>query len=70
MTHICVSSTAREAMERGYGVTVAADATATRPLPDPLGGPDLSADELQRAALAALSDCFARISPVEAILAG
>jgi nicotinamidase-related amidase len=70
MTHLCVSSTAREAMERGYAVTVAADATATRPLPDPLGGADVAAVELQRAALAALSDCFAGISTVEAILAG
>lgn len=69
MTHLCVSSTTREAMERGFSVTVAADATATRPLPDPLGGPDLSAGELQRAALTALSDCFARIAAVEAILA-
>jgi nicotinamidase-related amidase/YHS domain-containing protein len=70
MTHLCVSSTAREAMERGYVVTVAADATATRPLPDPLGGPDVSAAELQRAALTALADCFARIDTVAALLAG
>lgn len=68
MTHLCVSSTSREAMERGYAVTVAADATATRPLPDALGGADLAAAEVQRAALAALSDAFARIEPMAAAL--
>ncbi|GAB0119289.1 isochorismatase family protein [Acidisoma sp. 7E03] len=68
MTHLCVSSTSREAMERGYAVTVAADATATRPLPDALGGVDLTAGEVQRAALAALSDAFARIEPAAAAL--
>lgn len=63
MTHMCVSSTARAALDLGYRVTVVAAATATRALPDPLGGPALGADEVQRAALAALADRFAIIAP-------
>ncbi|MGY2051186.1 cysteine hydrolase family protein [Methylobacterium sp. JK268] len=56
MTHNCVSSTARAALDLGHRVTVAGDATATRALPDPLGGPPLPAPAVQRAALAALAD--------------
>ena len=52
MTHMCVSSTARAALDLGYKATVAADAAATRDLPDPMGGV-ISADALHRAALAA-----------------
>ncbi|HWL80605.1 MAG TPA: cysteine hydrolase family protein [Roseomonas sp.] len=67
MTHMCVSSTARAALDLGLPVTVAADATATRPLPDPLGGARLSAASVQRAALAALADRFATMVRVEAV---
>jgi nicotinamidase-related amidase len=66
MTHMCVSSTARAALDLGYKATVAADATATRDLPDPMGG-TISADALQRAALAALADRFAIVAKVEEI---
>lgn len=55
MTHNCVSATARGALDLGYRATVVAAATATRDLPDPLGGV-VSAAELQRAELAALAD--------------
>ncbi|NNU80238.1 cysteine hydrolase [Halovulum dunhuangense] len=58
MTHMCVSSTARSALDHGRACVVAWDATATRDLPDPMGG-TLSAAEVQRAALAALADRFA-----------
>lgn len=68
MTHLCVSSTARAGMELGFSVTVAGDAAATRPLPDPLGGGDVSAQEIHRAALTALGDCFAGVVPTAAIL--
>ena len=61
MTHMCVSATVRAALDRGLSSTVAADATATRALPDPLGGPDVSADQLHRAALAAIADRFATV---------
>lgn len=58
MTHMCVSSTARVGFNLGYAGTVVADATATRSLPDPVGGV-VPAAEVHRAALAALSDLFA-----------
>jgi nicotinamidase-related amidase len=58
MTHMCVSATARAALDLGYRSTVVAAATATRDLPDPLGGV-LTAAELQRTELAALGDRFA-----------
>lgn len=58
MTHMCVSATVRAALDRGLSSTVAMDATATRDLPDPLGG-TLSADTVHRAALAAIADRFA-----------
>ena len=58
MTHMCVSSTVRAGLDLGYRTTVVAGATATRALPDPLGGV-LPAAEVQRAALAAMADRFA-----------
>jgi nicotinamidase-related amidase len=66
MTHMCVSSTARAALDLGYKATVAADAAATRDLPDPMGGV-ISAAALHRAALAALADRFAIVAKVEHI---
>jgi nicotinamidase-related amidase len=66
MTHMCVSSTARAALDLGYKTTVAADAAATRDLPDPLGGV-ISADALHRAALAELGDRFAIVATVDRI---
>ena len=62
MTHMCVSSTARAALDLGYRVTTLADATATRSLPDPTGGAPLSAEQLHRAALAALADRFSIVA--------
>lgn len=66
MTHMCISASARSALDHGYGITVAADATATRALPDPLGGV-LSAEAVHRAALAALADRFGAVVPASAI---
>ena len=66
MTHMCVSSTARAALDLGYKATVAADAAATRDLPDPMGGV-ISAAALHRAALAELADRFAIVAKVEHI---
>jgi hypothetical protein len=45
---------------------VAADASATRDLPDPLGG-IIAADALHRAALAGLADRFAVVTTVDRI---
>src|SRR5690606_15433985 len=66
MTHMCISSTARAATDLGLRVTLAADGSATRDLPDPLGGV-IKADDLHRAALAALSDRFATIVAADTI---
>lgn len=57
-THMCISSTARAALDLGWRTTVVADATATRDLPNPLGGITL-ADAVHAAALSALADRFA-----------
>lgn len=66
MTHMCVAATARAALDSGLRATVAADATATRALPDPLGGAAVTAVEVQRATLAALADRIAAVVPVAA----
>ena len=60
MTHMCVSSTVRAALDHGYRATVVAKATATRDLPATEGG-IVSAQALQRASLAALADRFAAV---------
>lgn len=64
MTHVCVNSTARAAFNLGYRPTVVANATATRSLPNPLGG-DMPAAQLHAGALAALADIFAIVVPSE-----
>ncbi|HEX8167132.1 MAG TPA: cysteine hydrolase family protein [Beijerinckiaceae bacterium] len=61
MTHMCVEATTRAAIDHGYSATVVADATATRDLPDPLGGPPVGAADVQRRSLAAMADRFATI---------
>lgn len=58
MTHMCLSATARAALDHGALATVAMDAAATRALPDPMGG-EIAAADLHRAALAELADRFA-----------
>jgi nicotinamidase-related amidase len=60
-THMCVEATARASIDLGFKATVVASATATRALPDALGGTALTAAEVQRNALAAISDRFATI---------
>ncbi|TAK47156.1 MAG: cysteine hydrolase [Xanthobacteraceae bacterium] len=62
MTHMCVSATARSALDHGYSTTVISDAVATRALPDPLGGGDIPAAQVHRTALAELADRFATIA--------
>lgn len=60
MTHMCVSSTARAALDLGFQTVVVSDASATRDLPVPgAGGEVLTADDLHRAELAMLADRFA-----------
>ncbi|TAN10553.1 MAG: cysteine hydrolase [Rhizobiaceae bacterium] len=66
MTHMCISSTARAALDLGYQTTVAADACATRDLP--AAGGDISAAELHRAELAALADRFSIVCNTERLV--
>ena len=66
MTHMCVSSSARAALDLGLVTTVAADACATRDLPKPDGGA-ISAVDLHTAELAALGDRFACIANCDVI---
>jgi nicotinamidase-related amidase len=57
-THMCVSATARSALDHGFRSVVVANATATRDLPHPLGAGVVAASALHAATLAALSDRF------------
>lgn len=61
MTHMCVSASARAALDLGYHVNVVADATATRALPAHDGGAAIPADVVHRTALAELADRFAAV---------
>lgn len=67
MTHMCVSSTARAALDLGYPVTVVSDACATRDLPGG-NGSVIDAATLHRVELAALADRFASVFPAAALL--
>jgi nicotinamidase-related amidase len=66
MTHNCVSSTARAALDLGYAITIAGDACATRDLP--LGEDVIAAGVLQAAELAALADRHAAIATVRELM--
>ena len=67
MTHMCVSSTARAALDLGFRTTIAAAACATRDLPDGRGG-IIPAATIHDVALAELSDRFALIARDQATL--
>ena len=62
MTHMCVSSTARAALDLGLDTTVIADACATRALPALGTGEPIAADTLHRVALTELADRFSVIA--------
>lgn len=62
MTHMCVSSSARAALDLGYRATIVAEACATRDLPAATGGAPITAGALHDASLAALADRFAVIA--------
>jgi nicotinamidase-related amidase len=57
-THMCVSATARSALDHGLRTTVVAAATATRDLPHPFGAGMTAAALIQQGTLAALADRF------------
>jgi nicotinamidase-related amidase len=67
MTHMCVSSTARAALDLGFRITIDAAACATRDLPDGRGG-IIPAATVHDVALAELSDRFALIARDQAAL--
>ena len=69
MTHMCVSATARAALDLGYNSVVVSDATATRSLPAADTGDDVAAETVHRASLAALADRFAIVASTERVLA-
>jgi nicotinamidase-related amidase len=62
MTHMCVSSTARAALDRGLDTTVIADACATRPLPALGTGDAIPAATLHQVALTELADRFSVVT--------
>jgi nicotinamidase-related amidase len=64
MTHMCISATARSALDHAWRATVVADASATRDLPDSLGGEAIPAAVIHRAALAEIADRFAVVARV------
>lgn len=67
MTHMCVSTAARDAKPLGYQVLVAGDACATRDI-DAWDGGVIGHAELHRAALTEVSDSFAEVLVTERIL--
>jgi nicotinamidase-related amidase len=67
MTHLCCDTTSRQARERGFDVLFAADATATRDLAR--DGATVPHAAIQQATLAIMATSFARVLPVETILA-
>jgi nicotinamidase-related amidase len=66
-THMCVSSTARAALDLGYRVTIPHDSCATRALPDPVTGEAIGGNAIHRHALAELADRFAIVVPAAAL---
>lgn len=66
MTHNCVSSTSRAALDLGHSITVVGDACATRDLPSRSGV--IAAADLHMAELAVLADRHAGIVEVEELL--
>ncbi len=67
-THMCVSSTARAALDLGYRVTIPHDACATRALPDVVTGEAISGAAIHRHALAELADRFAVVVPAASLV--
>jgi nicotinamidase-related amidase len=69
-THMCISATARSAIDHGYRGVVVAAACADRDLPDPIGSGTIPAAEMHRITLAALNDRFALVVPNAAAISG
>jgi len=67
MTHMCVSSTARAALDLNFRTTIARDCCGTRDLPDSSGG-IIAARVVHDVALAELADRFAIVAASTEIL--
>lgn len=65
MTHMCVSATARAAMERGFGTTIIQDACATRSLE--FDGAVIPGEAVHKTALAELT-LISKITPLNSFL--
>jgi nicotinamidase-related amidase len=70
MTHMCVSSTARAAVDLGLDAIVISDATATRSLPSTGSGGPIAAELVHEIALAELADRFSIVTDTDTLLAG
>jgi nicotinamidase-related amidase len=68
MTHMCVSSTARAALDLGLNATVVRDATATRSLPSTGAGGPIAAELVHEIALAELADRFSVVTDTATLL--
>lgn len=55
MAHVCVSTTARQAAQRGYDVIIAEDAVGDRDIPG------ISGEELTKVALSEIADAFGTV---------
>lgn len=69
MTHVCVATTARDAVPLGYEVIVPSDAVATRSVQAYDGNGVVGADALHRAALTGIADAFGSVLSTAAVLA-
>jgi nicotinamidase-related amidase len=71
MTHMCISSTARAALDLGLSTTVISDASGTRSLPTVEDGAEtLSHQTLHQASLAALADRFSFVATTAQVVPG
>lgn len=63
MTHLCIDTTVRAAVDLGFACSLAHDACATKDLS--FGGAEVAAQDVQTAFLAALNGIFAKVLPVD-----
>jgi nicotinamidase-related amidase len=68
MTHMCISATARNAIDLGFDSTVVSDASATRALPSANGQDDIAATQVHAGALAGLADRFSVVATTAEVL--
>lgn len=61
MAHVCVSTTARQAAEKGYDVLIVEDAVGDRNIPG------VNAEELVKVVLAELADAFGTVVKASSI---